>query len=349
MAKYEGVRARGKNSIQIRWKHKGKSYYETVNDRPTEANQAKAARYRDRCIELTRRGEYQLRDTTDPIFFEVCNLYLHDKAKHCKQSTLDKDKNRIEHYWSALNDFRISSISAPQLRKLDREIIWPSAKTRNNALSNLKGVFKFANVEMMIDSNPTVSLQNSKHQKKEIDAFSLEEKESLLSKLEGHYQLFYLIMFEIGARTGEVIGMRWSDIQGDTINIKRSIYKGVESGTKTHATRSVIMSDRLIREIAKHTPTRFAGKHIFINRHGEPYKSERALTEVFKRACKDAGVRYRRPYYCRHSYATHSLMKGVNMGFVARQMGDRLETVQQNYASWISGDQDRLEMAKFNS
>jgi len=42
-------------------------------------------------------------------------------------------------------------------------------------------------------------------------------------------------------------------------------------------------------------------------------------------------------------------MKGVNMGFVARQMGDRLETVQQNYASWISGDQDRLEMAKFNS
>ena len=134
MAKYEGVRARGKNSIQIRWKHKGKSYYETVNDRPTEANQAKAARYRARCIELTRRGEYQLRDTTDPIFFDVCNLYLHYKAKYCKQSTLDKDKNRIEHDWSALNDLRISSISEPQLRKIDREIIGPSAKTRNNGL-----------------------------------------------------------------------------------------------------------------------------------------------------------------------------------------------------------------------
>ena len=105
------------------------------------------------------------------------------------------------------------------------------------------------------------------------------------------------------------------------------------------------------RILKGYTETRFAGEWLFISRegNGKNYRNERPMSVQFKKACEAAGVRYLRPYNCRHSFASHSIMAGLNPAFVAKAMGDRSETVLANYAEWINGVGDVEEMEKLNA
>ena len=58
------------------------------------------------------------------------------------------------------------------------------------------------------------------------------------------------------------------------------------------------------------------------------------------------GIRYRRPYNLRHTYATIMLMAGMNPAFCARQLGHSVEMFLRTYAKWISGEQDAREMER---
>jgi integrase len=59
----------------------------------------------------------------------------------------------------------VGSISYRELRVTISQIPWTSAKTRNNALIPLRGVFDMAAEDEIIDRDPAVKLKNQKHQK----------------------------------------------------------------------------------------------------------------------------------------------------------------------------------------
>ena len=61
---------------------------------------------------------------------------------------------------------------------------------------------------------------------------------------------------------------------------------------------------------------------------------------------KRLGIRHRRTYNTRHTYATIGLMAGVNPAFIARQLGHSLEMFFKVYAKWIDGQHDERELAK---
>lgn len=66
------------------------------------------------------------------------------------------------------------------------------------------------------------------------------------------------------------------------------------------------------------------------------------------RALKQIGVRYRRPYNMRHTYATLGLMSGAKPAFLAAQLGHSLRVFFDIYATWISSRDDNLEIEKVN-
>jgi integrase len=63
---------------------------------------------------------------------------------------------------------------------------------------------------------------------------------------------------------------------------------------------------------------------------------------------KSLGIRYRRPYNMRHTYATLGLMNGLKPAFLAKQLGHSLQVFFQVYAKWISSSDDRAEVAKLD-
>ncbi|RZT92559.1 hypothetical protein EV670_3537 [Rivibacter subsaxonicus] len=64
---------------------------------------------------------------------------------------------------------------------------------------------------------------------------------------------------------------------------------------------------------------------------------------------KRLGIRYRRPYNMRHTYATMMLMAGMAPAFCAGQMGHSVEVFLGTYAKWLPGAGDAAEMAKLEN
>lgn len=346
MARYRGVRPKG-NGIQIVYQLNGKRHWQFIEQVPTDRNLADAARLRQKLIETARLGDTETAAAPESkTFEECCRLFLEEKSANLKQSTLDGYRSKLEFYWSPLAAMDIRAIKLTDLKTLDRAVEWKSQKTRKDAHSVLRGVFAWAIAEELTDDNPANRLRAGAWQRPEIDAFTDEERLKILAELEGTARVFYGLMFEVGARTGELIGLRWSDVVGDTLRIERSVYRGKDGSTKTHQSRSVLLTKEAQRLLKGHTSSRFGGAHVFLNQYGEPFHNDRGLTFAFRLACSRAGVRYRRPYYCRHSFATRALMAGCQPSWVASQLGDRLETVLRHYARWITGDRDRAELAK---
>jgi len=348
MAKFPGVRAKG-NGIEIRWEVKKQKYSLYLDEKPTETGLANAARYRKSLITATKTGEYQPEADNQPVTFEeCCSAMLQHKAqtKTNKPSTLRSYRSKLEVYWSGLANMTMRDIKLHHLRQIDRDTEWSHPKTRNNALSVLKQVFKFAMDEDIVDSDPSVKLRPGKYQKKEIDSFSADEQEAILANLDGKYRLFYLLMFENGFRTGETQGLQWTDWKKESIRVQRSIDEGTVQSPKTHQARTVYLSPRSIKELKKHQPNRFKSPWVIDNGNGEPYYTPNRLTIQFKKACELAGVKYRRPYNARHTYVTNALIAGITPIAVAKQIGDRLETMQRNYADIMNAETDRKEFAK---
>lgn len=346
MAKFTGVRPKN-GGIEIRWQHQGYQYSRFINQAPTQTNLEDATRQRKKFIELCKLGDYQEESGLSPTFIEVAEDMLKYKAKNLKQSTLDAMQSKLNKHWESLFHLILEEITLKDLRNAERKITGIAPKTKKNSISDLKQVFKYAMDEDIIDIDPSVKLKSPKFQKKPIDSFSPEEKESLIKAFDDKFKLFYLFMLDSGMRTGEVQGLKWTDIKQDYAHVERSIYRGDVTTTKTHQARRVLLSPRTVKALKARQSERFKSEWIFSPRGSDlPYATDRSPTLKFKAACEAAEVRYRRPYYCRHTYVTLALRSGVNAITVAKQIGDRLETMQKNYADIMTETNDREELEK---
>ncbi len=66
----------------------------------------------------------------------------------------------------------------------------------------------------------------------------------------------------------------------------------------------------------------------------------------FKDALASLGIRERRQYDTRHTYATMCLMAGMNPAFIANQLGHSVEMLLSTYAKWLSSASDWKELEK---
>ena len=343
MDKLRGVRPAGAG-IEIRWQVRGRRHSLYQDRPPTPANLEDAARYRRRLIESSRLGEPEAQ--TAKTVEQCCTAFLKDKAKSLKPSTTDNYRSKLEVYWSGIGSLPIRTVRIADLKRIDRETHWNSQKTRRDAHALIRAVFKWAMHEDLCDSNPAAALKAGAWQRPEIDAFTDDERLAIVAELTETARVFYGLMFETGARTGELMALQWSDVGEDSMRISTSTYRGEIGTTKTHQARTVLLTKAAQQLLASHTSTRFAKGAVFLTQYGTPYSNDRGLTTAFKNACRRAGVRYRRPYYCRHTFASRAITAGAEPSWVARQMGDRVETVMRHYAQWISGDKDRKELEK---
>lgn len=88
--------------------------------------------------------------------------------------------------------------------------------------------------------------------------------------------------------------------------------------------------------------------------YGKPgsYYGADSLGQIWNAALKRAGLRHRKAYQSRHTYACWSLSAGANPNFVASQMGHAdAQMVYRVYGTWMTennSDQLTLMNAKLN-
>lgn len=272
------------------------------------------------------------------------------KSTHAKYTSAAK-------FWQDALGKKLARLLKPSdIRKVIAARPDLSGKTINDYASVLRRCFDEAMDDGTLQSNPAAKIDALPHQAPPPDPFTQDEAEQIIAKIrkqEGDAAADYAeFRFFTGLRTGEALGLQWPniDLKRKHMVVKESQVRGDhKDSTKTSKTRMVDLNSRALAALMRQKPrTYLAGKHVFLNpRTGEHYTSEKQFNEqTWKPALKALGLRYRRPYNTRHTYATMMLMAGLKPAYCAKQLGHSIEMFLTTYAKWMDGDRNAAEQAQ---
>lgn len=363
-----GVEVRGK-AIRMRFTYQGRLCVEPLPIAATPQNIKAAERLAGEIRQKMELGVFdyaktfpnskRVRPDEKPTFEAYADTWL--ATLTCEKSTADGYRTSIKNFWvPAFTGKRIDEIKHSDVAKAvaDKAAV-ASAKTTNNHLIPLRGLFGAAIADGHIEVSPAAKVHNRRHQRAEIDPFEPDEMEAIVGRFaeRGPEQLwaYFEFAFNTGLRTSEQIMLRWGNVdwRRQTIKVSAARVRHKVKGTKTHHARDVDLNDRAIAALTamkKHTFLKGPNEPIFADPEGNPWTSDRKQREdFFYPALKALGIRQRRAYNTRHTYATRSLMAGVNLAYIARQLGHKdTSMLLKHYARWIDGADKGAERAKMN-
>lgn len=277
-------------------------------------------------------------------------------AQRIELSTKAGYKSAVKFWRETLGDKPLRALKRTDILTVTADRADLSGKTINNYVSVLREALALAVADKLLTGSPAVDLPRASWQQEAPDPFSREEIEAIITDLAKHYPEPIGNLVEwwafTGVRTSEMAGLRWGsvDLASDYMQISQAIVRGADKDkTKTAVARNVILNSRARAALgrqAKHT--RMGGEHVWLDpRYGTPWREERAFRRSYWTPClKRLGIRYRRPYCMRHTYATLMLMAGMTPAFCAKQLGHSVEIFLRTYSKWMDGGQNALEMGR---
>ncbi|EFI8389107.1 tyrosine-type recombinase/integrase [Escherichia coli] len=243
-----------------------------------------------------------------------------------------------------------------------------SVVTVNYYMTTIAGMFQFAADNGYTESNPFNGLTPLKRSRTEPDPLTHDEFIRFIDAC--HHQqtknLWSLAVYT-GIRHGELISLAWEDIdlKAKTMTIRRNYTKlGEFTLPKTEAG-----TDRVIHLVqpavdtlkSQAEMTRFGTQYqidvklrefgrtvrhecTFVfnpqlvkkcQQAGHHYKAD-SIRDSWASALRRAGLRHRKAYQSRHTYACWALSAGANPSFIANQMGHaNAQMVFNVYGAWM--------------
>jgi excisionase family DNA binding protein len=193
----------------------------------------------------------------------------------------------------------------------------------NRDLALLRKIFNVAIDWGHIDSSPMgkVKFFTEKDNLKE-RILTQQEEMRLLQACPPHLRLIVLTALYTGMRRGEVLGLRWSqvDLKKRQIRVEK---------TKSGRIRIIPMSEQLRSELVKLKAENPSSEFVFLYPPTkEPIKD---VKRAFSSAIRKAGIRGLRFHDLRHTYASRLVANGVDIITVRDLLGHYSVEVTQRY------------------
>ena len=374
-AKLSGIEVR-ESSIRVLFSYAGKQRKEPVKVdgialAPTPANIKYAARLVAEVKLQIAAGIFDYRatfpesaqapapagKTGDELFFDLIDRWW--DLLELKPSTKKQYGQQKDNFWKVhLPNKPVKDFVHSDIKGALRQGTWKSNKSRNNQLSIIRSVFDLAVMDKQIKENPCAGLEYADVQKRGPDPFTLDEARKILANVAEHYSehvVNYLqFQFFSGLRTSEAIALAWPNVdlnKGEVLVEVVNVYDEEQDSTKTSTARVVkLPREALAALLSQRRLTGSSGKIFHDPYYNEPWLYHRITRAAFwTTTLKRLGIRHRRTYNTRHTFATIGLMAGVNPAFMARQLGHSLEMFFRVYAKWIDGQHDDRELAKMEA
>lgn len=378
-----GVELR-ETSIRVHFRWRGEPCKETlkVNGQPmqpTAANHRYALRLVDEIRSKIRHGVFNYTDyfpdspraDADPstrTFGQARKLYI-DSIQQLEPAT-------VSQYTSAMNVWTDLLGEKTPIIALSHDVLaakigkkeWASPNLLNNYLIPLRGLFAMIYHGDKSAQNPMAGIKNAKRVKKKPDPLSGDERDRVLAHMEANFDervvCYFIVAFYTGMRPEELIALQWGDIDWakGLIHVQRvRTFKGSErDGTKTHAERDIDIAPPVELALARMRKWTSMGRardgcqspDVFQNPNtGQPWHDDRSQRDHYwTPTLRKLGIRTRRAYCTRHTYATALLMSGSNPNYVAQQLGHTTaKMVFEKYSRWIEGADGGAERKKMRA
>ena len=362
--KRSGVRSVSDSSIEIDFYYRGERCRERIKIQPTPTNLKRAEQHRGAILDAISRGTFDYATTfpesqrrfkymDQPAAGYALSVYLETwierKKKHLKSSTWDD-------YRKIVFNTLIPAFGSIYLPDIKRSVIreWCDRQTSGNKrLANIQTVIRTALQDALDDELIEVNpLYGWKYERKEapkteddVDPFSIEEQVEILHNCRDpqHRNLFQFAMWS-GLRTSELCALEWGDIDWikGIVRVQRALTQAADEPEETKTKKGKrdvkLLPMALDALLAQKQHSFLAGKQVFLNpRTGEGWEGDQPIAHgAWRPALRKAGIRYRRPYQTRHTYASMMLSAGESPMWLAQQMGHSdLTMISRIYGRWM--------------
>ncbi len=201
--------------------------------------------------------------------------------------------------------------------------------------------FELAVDDGVLQFNPALNIDLGKDEKTDIQYFTKEEVNKLLSNAKGIIRPYLYIAFNTGLRPEEILGLQFTDIKDNLITISRARTKGRIDYPKTkNAYRKIRVPDFVINEIVQ---LKSSANSLYL--FGDLDDSSR-LRYQWNKVLNDSNIEYKKLSCTRHTYATHMLRNNVvSLNELSGLLGHSSSKVTlQHYASVI--DSKEVDLGK---
>ncbi|WP_045406754.1 site-specific integrase [Vibrio jasicida] len=269
--------------------------------------------------------------------------------------TIDKKQRNREYISTCLKNKLVTQITTKDIKDYFEKLTlsFGSAKIQ---LELIRNALEEAKIDTLIPENPCERFKLTKYvstnQRKNntsdrADPFDLFEVHKILSmayKRDLSIGNAIQLWMNTGLRTGEFLGLTWDcvDLKNRKLYIKQSMVKGElrQELKNKFAFREVPLNDAALEALERQKPlSYFQQSFLFANIKSLSFKNHGAFVEnIWLKLLERAEVRYRRPYNCRHTYATMHISSGnyVNIWKLAKWMGHQSPSMlEKHYGDFL--------------
>lgn len=265
-------------------------------------------------------------------FFDLCTRYMAEWSgkDYVNQTT------RLTWWCKQFGNRKLIDITPDVVReglKLRAKESKPATVARYRAC--LSGVFKFAIHEGWLQQNPVCKTKSPTFDNRRTRFLTDDEYGRLLSACRNSEwdRLYLLVLLGLttGARRGEMLALKWSDI-----DFKRKI--STLRNTKNGDNRLLPLTDTVLTELFRF---RGVGSSLVFASEIKPDKPFE-FRKHWHKTLESAGIENFRFHDLRHSAASYLAMNGATLHEIANVLGHRDTTVTQRYAHLCHEHKARL-------
>jgi len=340
--------------LWITFYHQSKRYRKSLKLDDTKANRKIAnTKLIPEIVHQLNSDEFFKKDNVKkvPIIDEFAEISFEIHKIHRRTLTqrnhLGVYKNHIKPYFGniKLDEIKPSAISRWQNKILETQSTTHLSMIR--AVFNV--IFNDAIADEIIIRNPLKLVKKPINVPvREINPFSKQEIFNILDNIEESVRLYFAIGFFTGMRMGEIIALKWDDIdfENDVIKVQRAKREGIESKPKTKGSiRDVDIIDILLPYINNHKKYKLETSEYLFNTpiHNKPFADAKYMSSRYwKPVFKKLDITYRNPYQMRHTFASMMISNGEDILWVSKMLGHTTSAMTLNkYARYVSNKETK--------
>jgi len=267
-------------------------------------------------------------------FCEITPLYLKNYCRtNNKQSTVERKNGIISYFNNIFGQKYIYEISALDIEDYKRTRLeaGKAIATINKELSVLRNILNTAaEWGKLRKAPPKIRLLKENNQR--IRYLDEDEEILLFNACPEFLKPIIEVALNTGMRRGEILGLKWKDIDFDQKNITLS-------DTKSGERRQVPMNST-VADILSDIKKKSESDYVFPGNDIETHISKSYVSHKFESVIRQAGIENFKFHDLRHTFASRLVMKGVNLKVVQELLGHKTFNMTLRYAH-LSPDQKK--------
>ena len=287
-------------------------------------------------VDFTKSGQYTVSTWMDTWFENVAKIKVRPSSHQTYKGYIDN------HIKPNIGKIPLEKLTTMDLQKFYRKLLTTgrverieskeqskglSAKTVRNINQVISSAMDLAMAQKIILANPTNACELPKVEHKEMQTIPAEQLQAFLdeARATGVYEMYY-IELATGLRRGELLGLKWQDIdwKNGIIKVRRQVARVdgqiEEAPLKTkNSYRTVTISQQAI-EVLKQQKAKTNDQYVFPSPNGGPISPD-SVNNMLKRVLERAGIPKVRFHDLRHTFATIALQNGVDIKTVSGMLG----------------------------